>query len=888
MGYYNLILPRNDAWEIMNELGEIAALEFIDQNVSEASFNRPYSGYIKRCEEMENKIKTIETEMGKFGKSVTRCEDPKQFLTGLKIFMNKRNKAGHTYFEELEGELDDKLKRLNDQIKTYDKLVEKYNHLIEFKQVLLKTRPHLGNRDFKAKNVAQEYRDGAQIKQRDDEDIDHVSSRDIKFNYLAGVINKEDSLRFKRMLFRVTRGMVWTVLEDIEQAEDQSQDQVEGSGPADRKDSNTMIDSSSAKTKPKTVFLVVYQGGGMEQLKTRLNRICDSFGASKYGIPEDRANFDKKVDEVNAQLTDTRNVINITKNHINMLLKSFTDPRDGEMGDISYLEEIRLYVLKEKSIYHNLNSLKLQDQLYYGAVWCPLELEEKVRAKIQDLQKNKHHIVGIDFTSNSRPPHQMPPTYFRTNEFTAVFQEIVNTYGIPRYREVNPGLYTIATFPFLFGVMFGDIGHGGLLFAFGIYLCLKADEIKASKSLLALLHPARYLLLLMGMFAFYCGFIYNDFMSIPFNLFGSCYNMATAGVNGAAQAPDCIYPFGLDPAWYGTSNELTFFNSYKMKLSVILGVSQMTMGIFLKSINAIHFGQPLDFFFEFLPQITFMFCTFVYMDVMIVIKWLTPWGTAAYNTANAPSIITLLINMPLKGGSTEGKNLYGVGLEQQHVQLILLVIALICVPLMLLPKPLILLCKNKMSGKSNAHHDEDIKQPLMPKEEEHKDEEVHTIPANKFEVETPNPDPKTVPEKKKNTSAAQGGAHLHGEEFEFGEIFVHQVIETIEFVLGSISNTASYLRLWALSLAHGQLATVFFENTIGAAIISGSIVTAFIGFFIFANVTFGVLMCMDLMECGLHALRLHWVEFQNKFYKADGHKFLPFSFEDALMAPPKQ
>ena len=63
-----------------------------------------------------------------------------------------------------------------------------------------------------------------------------------------------------------------------------------------------------------------------------------------------------------------------------------------------------------------------------------------------------------------------------------------------------------------------------------------------------------------------------------------------------------------------------------MKLAVIIGVIQMSIGIFLKMLNSIHYKLWVDFIFEWLPQQIFMFSTFGYMCLMIFKKWTLPWG----------------------------------------------------------------------------------------------------------------------------------------------------------------------------------------------------------------------------------------------------------------------
>jgi len=114
-----------------------------------------------------------------------------------------------------------------------------------------------------------------------------------------------------------------------------------------------------------------------------------------------------------------------------------------------------------------------------------------------------------------------------------------------------------------------------------------------------------------------------------------------------------------------------------MKMSIVFGVVQMSLGIFMHFLNALHFERFENVVGEFIPQVIFLWSIFGYMCFIIIFKWFIVYP----DPSQSPLLLNVMIDMLLNPQSLPDKDyLY----EGQHaVQIILVIAAVICVPVML-------------------------------------------------------------------------------------------------------------------------------------------------------------------------------------------------------------
>ncbi|XP_075401377.1 V-type proton ATPase 116 kDa subunit a 3 [Tenrec ecaudatus] len=817
-----LFLPTAAAYTCVSQLGELGLVEFRDLNASVSAFQRRFVVDVRRCEELEKTFTFLQEEVRRASLVLPVPEGrlpappPRDLL-----------------------QIQEETERLGQELRD-----------VRGNQQALRAQLH--QLQLHAAVLSQGHGPPAEASQPEglSERVPLLHSsggphQNLRVNFVAGAVEPHKAAALERLLWRACRGFLIASFLEVEQP---LEDPVTG--------------------EPATwmTFLISYWG---EQIGQKIRKITDCFHCHVFPFEEQEAARRGVLQQLHQQSEELREVLGETERFLSQVLDRVQ----------RLLPPWQVQIRKMKAVYLVLNqcSVSATHKCLIAEAWCPTRDLPTLQRALQESSNE----VGVSAVAHSIPCRDMPPTLIRTNRFTASFQGIVDAYGVSSYREVNPAPYTIITFPFLFAVMFGDVGHGLLMFLFALAMVLAEDRpaVKAAQNeIWQTFFGGRYLLLLMGLFSVYTGFVYNECFSRATTIFPSGWSVASMvnqsgwsdaylaqhplltldpNVTGVFRGP---YPFGIDPIWSLADNHLSFLNSFKMKMSVVLGVIHMTFGVVLGVFNHVHFGQYHRLLLEFLPQLIFLLGLFGYLVFMVTYKWLC---ITVAKAASAPSILIHFINMFLFSQSPTNQQLYH---GQEAVQSTLVVLALVMVPILLLGTPLYLRWQHL-----RRHRRHPPRQPSGTQQDEDK--------AGLLESDGPMSVNGWGSDEEK---AGSSGAEEHN-EFIFSEVFMHQAIHTIEFCLGCISNTASYLRLWALSLAHAQLSEVLWAMVMRVGLREGRElgVAALVlvpVFAAFAVLTVAILLVMEGLSAFLHALRLHWVEFQNKFYLGTGYRLNPFTF----------
>ncbi|XP_016342054.1 V-type proton ATPase 116 kDa subunit a-like [Sinocyclocheilus anshuiensis] len=805
-----IFLQSGSAYNCVSELGELGIVEFRDLNPNVNAFQRKFVNEVRRCEELEKTFVFLDQEIVRSLSQKLQppiptppAPQPRELLT-------------------IEEESERLARELREVSRNRDSLRSQYTQLCQYRGVLKQTHSLTASQaplvSFEPVALAE-------------------NRQDVRLSFVAGVVHPWKVPAFERLLWRACRGYIIVDFHEMEEK---------------------LEHPDSGEEVQWTVFLISFWG---DQIGQKVKKICDCFHTETFPYPESQAEREETLNGLRRRIEDIKSVMGETEQYMQQLL----------VRALARLPEWIVQVQKCKAVQTVLNlcSPSVTDKCLIAEAWCPVSQLPALQSALREGGRKSGS--SVDSFYNRLPATTSPPTLFPTNAFTAGFQNIVDAYGVACYREMNPAVYTIITFPFLFAVMFGDVGHGLLMTLLALWMVLEEKDSKLRKNtneIWQMMFGGRYLILLMGLFSIYTGAIYNECFSRGLNTFSSGWHIRPnaeyynwteetfksnqylsldPNVTGVFTGP---YPFGVDPIWGLANNHLTFLNSYKMKMSVIIGVIHMTFGVCLSLFNYIHFRDISSVFLVLIPELCFMLCLFGYLIFMVIYKWVV-YGPMTSDSA--PSILIHFIDMFLFTENKDNKPLYT---GQMVVQKVLVIVAVLSVPVLLLGKPM----QEYITHRRQRTPLSGDRRPLLA--------ENGSINAHQGEVD------------------ARGGG---GEEQEFdaANVFMHQAIHTIEYCLGCISNTASYLRLWALSLAHAQLSEVLWLMVMRISFQQlsyvGSVIMVVI-FAAFAVLTVSILLVMEGLSAFLHALRLHWVEFQNKFYSGTGYKLTPFAFTSEIGA----
>jgi len=414
------------------------------------------------------------------------------------------------------------------------------------------------------------------------------------------------------------------------------------------------------------------------------------------------------------------------------------------------------------------------------------ECHNAVALEITDYHEPKHHGEEAGGAAEGES-HEQPPTKLTNPRFLGAYENLTTAFGVPNHRELDPTFFMAIGFPIMFGLMFGDVGHGLLLFFFALLGMIGRRRGMDLGELGNYFLKGSGLIATCAVFSIFFGLLYGEFFGFsivetvfyegirasPFGLImrGFLFNLFRffdfdAGVTYIITSNVSSHAI---PIWF-SAFESTEETWVLFVLSIMIGVIHLSIAIFLDLVNKVRrhewkhavFG-PLVWLWFFFGLATLLFTKGI--NFMSWFTWSDPTQPNMFGSAMA-DVIVLFIG------------------------------------------------------------------PLI---------------------------------------AMIGGGML-------ASGFMAGFMEGLEHFIASISNTISYARILALSMAHAGFGKTFLIMAgIASPPIWGVIPSSLLSFILVMMIGTIFILLMEGLLTFIHTTRLHWVEAYLKFYAGDGHRYEPLT-----------
>jgi V-type H+-transporting ATPase subunit a len=136
MTLFQIRVPKDDAWDVMNRLGGLDLAHFLNLNKAEQPFNLPYANQIKRCEETERRLLYILGQCKTLGVPVNKPRDIQSFLTCLEDIRGARKRAANLLFEAIENDVIEQERFVIEQTEKIREIDDNFNTMCEYEKVL--------------------------------------------------------------------------------------------------------------------------------------------------------------------------------------------------------------------------------------------------------------------------------------------------------------------------------------------------------------------------------------------------------------------------------------------------------------------------------------------------------------------------------------------------------------------------------------------------------------------------------------------------------------------------------------------------------------------------------------------------------------------------------